>query len=96
MNIFCDIDGTLTDSPNSKWGNPILLRIKKLKELSLVNTIILWSGNGTKYAKVFKKKYNLTHCLAIGKPHIIIDDNITIRPKWNTLIKNPKYLQEIK
>ena len=94
MNIFCDIDGTLTDNGEKKYGIPIESRIESLRKLSKIHTIILWSGNGTEYAEEFQQKHNLINCIAIGKPHLIIDDNPTIRPNWNSLIKSPEYLEE--
>lgn len=96
MNIFCDIDGTLTDDGKCKNGNPIIDRIQKLNFLSKRHQVILWSGNGKEYAEQFKKQYGLNNCIAIGKPHLIIDDNPTIRPKWDSLIQSPDYLGEIK
>lgn len=92
MNIFCDIDGTLTDNPKHPNGQPLLKRIEKLKKLSINNIIVLWSGNGFEYANKFKEKHELSNCIAIGKPYLIIDDNPTIRPNWGNLIVSPKYL----
>lgn len=92
MNIFCDIDGTLTDDGEHKSGNPLIERIEELRKLSLNNYVVLWSGNGINYAKEFKAKFELHNCIAIGKPHLIIDDNPTIRPNWYKLIKTPNYL----
>ena len=92
MNIFCDIDGTLTDSPRKKCGEPNYKRIKELQKLAHRHRVVLWSGNGIQYAEEFKDKYGLRECIALGKPHILIDDNPTIRPKWCNLIKTPEYL----
>lgn len=92
MNIFCDIDGTLTINGEIKNSEPILSRIEKLRELSISNNVIVWSGNGQFYAENFCEIHNLEHCLVIGKPHLIIDDNPTIRPNWMSLIKTPDYL----
>lgn len=92
MNIFCDIDGTLTDNGEKPNGKPLLNRIQKIREWSYENTVILWSGNGQRYAEKFKKDHNLHKCVAIGKPHLIIDDNPTIRPNWDKLINIPQYL----
>ena len=94
MNIFCDIDGTLTNDGEHKYGVCMLNRIEKLRILSETNDVILWSGNGKKYAQEFLNKHKLDRCIAIGKPHLIIDDNPTIRPNWNSLIRTPEYLEE--
>ncbi len=94
MNIFCDIDGTLTDDGEHRNGIPNLYRICKIKQLSLTNTVYLWSGNGQTYAEEFRIKHGLLRCTAIGKPHLIIDDNPTIRPNWESLINKPYYLDK--
>ena len=90
--IYCDIDGTLTIDGKIPNSAPIIKRIEKIRDLSERFTVILWSGNGLEYAEKFKKEHKLDKCLALGKPHLIIDDNPTIRPNWDKLIKNPEYL----
>ncbi len=94
MNIYCDIDGTLTQDGENKHGKPVLSRINQLRFLSKRNQVILWSGNGKEYAEQFKRRHYLDDCIAIGKPHLIIDDNPTIRPNWDSLIQLPNYLGE--
>lgn len=94
MNIFCDIDGTLTDDGEHRNGTPNLFRIERIRKISEDHFVVLWSGNGSEYAEEFRKKHDLRHCVAIGKPHLIIDDNPTIRPSWDSLIKTPEYLEE--
>ena len=94
MNIFCDIDGTLTDDGEHKNGSPRLDFIECLRKISLKHDVVLWSGNGKEYAEEFKNKFKLDNCTAIGKPHLIIDDNPTIRPNWNSLMRTPEYLEE--
>ena len=94
MNIFIDIDGTLTNDGHKPNATPIKYRIEKVQQLSEKHSVILWSGNGRDYAETFRVKHGLTFCLAIGKPHLIIDDNPTIRPNWNSLIRTPEYLGE--
>lgn len=85
MNVFCDIDGTLTDQPLKMWGNPNMEAIGKLKELarSGKHRVHLWSGGGYKYAKAFAEKYGLIQegIIPLGKPDVLIDDNPKLRPK---------------
>jgi|APSaa5957512535_1039671.scaffolds.fasta_scaffold16415_2 hydroxymethylpyrimidine pyrophosphatase-like HAD family hydrolase len=80
MIIFCDIDGTLTDDPENKWGKPNLKRIEYvINKINEGETVLVWSGNGTEYAKEFCKKYGIDPVCAIGKPDIYIDDKPKIR-----------------
>jgi phosphoserine phosphatase len=80
MIIYCDIDGTLTDDPEDKWGNPHLDRIEKIKEkINEGHTVFVWSGNGTEYANAFCEKYGIKPVLALGKPDVYIDDKPKVR-----------------
>lgn len=94
MNIFCDIDGTLTDDREHRNGTPNLKRIERIRKMSETCPVVLWSGNGQEYAEQFRVKHLLINCIALGKPRLIIDDNPTIRPNWNSLIRTPEYLEE--
>lgn len=80
--IFIDIDGTLTEDSHHGWGEPILFRLAKVRELVAQGCeVIVWSGGGTKYAKAFCEAHQLSVTLATGKPGIIVDDNPKIRPQ---------------
>jgi len=88
--IYVDIDGTLTDAPRNRWGNPRLDVINKIKSLSEKGYgIVLWSAGGTRYAKRFAEKYEINTIACLGKPHLIIDDNPTIRPQKRMPILSP-------
>lgn len=91
--IFCDIDGTLTDSPSKKWGAPRRERIEALRRaLASGDTVVVWSGGGTRYAVEFAQRYALRQAgaLAIGKPTVIVDDNPEIRPRQRMPIVTPE------
>ncbi len=80
MRYYFDIDGTLTDEPENKWGNPNINRIAKVKDIiSNGHDVLIWSGNGTEYAQEFCKKYNINPMCAIGKPDVYFDDKKDIR-----------------
>jgi len=78
--IYIDIDGTLTDSPDSRWGRVIPERIEAVKRL-IANgeRIVLWSAGSDEYAKEFAKKYGLKVHAALGKPRYCVDDKKDIR-----------------
>lgn len=87
MNIYIDIDGTLTDEPLKKWGNPIWERIRRVEYLvNLGYRVVIWSGGGHDYANEWVRKHQLEGVIALGKPDAYIDDNPNIRPeirhKW--------------
>lgn len=92
--IFCDIDGTLTDAPTKKWGNPDMKAINGLKNLIKGgHEVVLWSGGGTAYVKAFAKKYDIRPIVCIGKPRAVIDDNSDIRPIQRIEVLTPKWLR---
>lgn len=76
---YIDIDGTMTNTPNSRWGTPKLKVIEKVKELIKNNTVIIWTAGGWDYAKEFCTKYGLVPTVILPKPDYIIDDIPTIR-----------------
>lgn len=82
MRHFIDIDGTLTYSPDTSWGQPRRARIEYVKELVAAgNEVILWSARGTEYAKAFASMHGLKdHVVAIGKPQRIVDDKCDYKP----------------
>lgn len=87
--LYVDIDGTLTDNGNG-GGNIIQSRIDYIIRLIKEgHHVIIWSGNGTKYAKDFVAKHNID-CLAIGKPETCVDDNPDIRPRDKMKIFTPE------
>lgn len=95
MNIFCDIDGTLTTDGKKANSKIIINRIAKLKELSESHIIYLWSARGYDYVYDFAYNNGLGACVRLCvKPDLIIDDNPTIRPNWDKKIETPEYLDE--
>ena len=89
--IFIDIDGTLTKSDKSRFGDVHQNRIDKVNKLILSGyLIIIWSAGGDDYAKLFCKKHGINPHAAIGKPQFCVDDNPTIRPVIE--VKQPEYL----
>lgn len=79
--VYIDIDGTLTDDGARPNGKPIVGRIEKVRQLLLDGQeVVLWSGNGTKYARAFAARHRLIGVTAIGKPAFCVDDVPTIRP----------------
>ncbi|MBF0244433.1 MAG: hypothetical protein HQL31_04090 [Planctomycetes bacterium] len=91
MRIFVDIDGTLTNSPESPWGEPRQDMIQKVKCLALREDVelVLWSGTGSEYAKEFAAKYDIQAFACLGKPHLLVDDNPYIRPLGSMPILSP-------
>ena len=79
--IYCDIDGTLTESGNAPWGKPRVEVIWKLKDaIAAGYNVVLWSACGKKYCEDFAKAYHISglyDCLT--KPSLIVDDNKQIR-----------------
>jgi hydroxymethylpyrimidine pyrophosphatase-like HAD family hydrolase len=87
--IFIDIDGTLTDSPES-GGKPLVDRIEKLKLLiHKGQEVVLWTGNGTAYAKKFAQDNGIVGAVCVSKPHILVDDNPNIRPLGRIKVLDP-------
>lgn len=88
--LFIDIDGTLTDSPEY-GGKPLIDRIKKIKYLiSQGHEIVIWSGNGTAYAKKFAQDNDIVGTVCcIAKPTLLVDDNPTIRPLGRIKVVDP-------
>ncbi len=86
--IYIDIDGTLTDK-DIKGGNPIQKRIDGVKKL-IANgkDVVIWSANGTRYAKWFCQKHDIHPLAILGKPAFCIDDNPRIRPKLRIIKPN--------
>lgn len=78
--IYCDIDGTLTDDGERKWGKPIHQRILKLNHLFDAGyEVNLWSANGAGYVKAFAEKHGVKHTRCLSKPGVVIDDRHYIR-----------------
>jgi hydroxymethylpyrimidine pyrophosphatase-like HAD family hydrolase len=73
--IYCDIDGTLTDTPHKPWGKPRQDMIDALGRAADAGAIIvLWSWNGAKYCHEFAEKYAVPGSHFMSKPHLMIDD----------------------
>ena len=95
MNIFCDIDGTLTDAPSKSWGKPNMDRIEILRRLVAEgHTVVLWSARGGRYAMRFAKKYDIPCYECLGKPSHIIDDNPNLRPKGRIKMLSPEEMEK--
>lgn len=78
--IYCDIDGTLTDAPAARWGNPNEKAIARLRALiSRGAQAVLWSAAGGEYARQFGEKYGIKAVAFLGKPSLIVDDLRTLR-----------------
>ena len=95
--IYIDIDGTITETPYSKWGKTkpnILAKVKKLCDNNK-DFIVIWSGGGLNYAKQFCKKYNLNPNFVSAKPDYIIDDNPHIRGSNRLKLIKPEEILEI-
>lgn len=89
--IYIDIDGTLTDSPDSSWGMVFHARIAYINKLVILGTqVVIWSGCGTEYAKAFCEKHGLKGIICVGKPEHIVDDNPDIRPRNRMLTSTPE------
>lgn len=85
--IYIDIDGTLTDSPDDRWGKVDTVRIEAIRQLiASGKRVVLWSAGSDEYAKAFAKKYNLKVHAALGKPEYCIDDKDTIRLNGLTVL----------
>ena len=85
--IFIDIDGTLTDDPEKGNGRPNIDRIQCVKKMvSEGDQIVLGSGRGTEYVKLFANKHKIKNVVCIGKPDKAIDDNPIVR---NFSVINP-------
>lgn len=92
-NIYCDIDGTLTDNGNKANSKIMVNRIRKLKELSKNHNVYLWSARGYDYVYDFAYNNGLgADVILCAKPDLIIDDNPTIRPNWEQIKVKPEYL----
>jgi len=77
--IFVDIDGTLTDSPGSGWGEVHADRLEAVQILAKHRSVVLWSGRGARYAREFNERWGVGAEFAIGKPDMMIDDAEDIR-----------------
>jgi len=92
MNVFCDIDGTLTDKPHSPWGEPNKVRIDILRRLMVDgHDVVLWSANGSDYVEEFAEKYGLFDVKAcLGKPDYVIDDKPHLRDEGRITYMKPE------
>ena len=81
MNIYCDIDGTLTDKPDGPWGNPVYENIDAVRAAAANgHTLILWSAQGGAYAREFAKRHRIIADAYLSKPDVCFDDCTAIRP----------------
>lgn len=83
MNLYCDIDGTLTDDGFHPWGNPNEPRIEALKAMiARGDMVVIWSACGESYARQFCAKYGIEPHAVLSKPDYVVDDQPTLRPRW--------------
>jgi len=79
--IYVDIDGTLTDNSEPN-GKPLPRRIDKVRLMIREGRqVVVWSANGTDYAREFCRRHGLHPMAVLGKPIFCIDDKPTIRKK---------------
>jgi len=98
MRVFVDIDGTITERQRGRSWNKDPHRldvITKVKELfDAGHEIILWSGS-TRYAQRvaadLKEDYGIEVVAAIGKPHVIVDNQ---QGTWSRRLKRRVILPE--
>lgn len=90
MNIYCDIDGTLTHDGTRKWGSPDKENIAAIRAAAENgHVVVLWSANGEAYAKTFARRYGIDAYACLAKPDVCFDDWKTIRPKEKMSILPP-------
>ena len=89
--IFIDIDGTLTDNPETAQGKPLWDRITKVIWLiSVGERVILWSAGGENYAKAFARDHGIKPELCLAKPYVMVDDKPSIRAPGRLKILSPE------
>ena len=95
LRIFCDIDGTLTDSPDA-GGNPIIVRIKRIQQfIDEGHELVLWSANGRDYVIDFCEKWGIVGATYLGKPHLLFDDVPKIHPYLMDRVIKPSAIEHI-
>lgn len=86
MNIFVDVDGTLTISRHKGWGPPRSDMIEKVKQkIAEGHTVVVWSCRGQGYVKAFCDKYEIKPFACLGKPNVIVDDKERIRNRMRAI-----------
>lgn len=81
-NIFIDIDGTLTWTPDRAWGPIRPLAIQRVKDLIAAgHRVILWSARGAAYAREFAEAQRLKPYATLPKPDFYVDDVEGIRER---------------
>jgi len=94
MNVYCDIDGTLTRDGEHKWGQPRIANINWIRAaISNGHSVTIWSARGELYAIAFCRKYKLRPHKMIAKPDVCFDDCVTIRPKDKMEILSPERIK---
>lgn len=85
--IYCDVDGTLTEAPESRWGKPRLDVIGRIKDaIGEGDVVVLWSGAGAEYAEAFAERYGIKARACLSKPDLLIDDVPSLRPRGITVL----------
>jgi hypothetical protein len=91
MNIFVDIDGTMTDNPESKWGFPNKDVIDSVKRaIKKKHVVVVWSANGAEYARRFCSLHKIHPKVCLAKPDVCVDDRPDIRPRDKMVVIPPE------
>jgi hydroxymethylpyrimidine pyrophosphatase-like HAD family hydrolase len=91
MWLYCDIDGTLTDSAGVPWGNARFEVIAKLKDcIEAGYRVVLWSACGEQYCRDFAQQYHIKPFVCLSKPDIVLDDNLKIRDAQHMFVVLPE------
>lgn len=94
--IYIDIDGTLTDAPDTPNGKVLVRRMNKVRQMVRDGfTVVLWSMRGTEYVKKFARQnaLNNINVVCLGKPKFCVDDKPTIS-KAGLDVRSPEWLDE--
>lgn len=89
--IYCDIDGTLTLTPDEPNGEPRHALIRRLRDLADAGcVVILWSAMGGEYCAAFADRHRIKAVACLPKPDLLIDDNLGIRPRTSMGVVTPE------
>lgn len=86
--IYIDIDGTLTEEQRLN-APPIIERIEKVIELCKKEIVYIWSGNH-EYADKFCKLYGIKPSRTLGKPKLVVDNDLRIAKKIQNVLITPE------
>lgn len=89
--LYCDLDGTLTTTPDAPNGPVRQDVIDKLRGLIAQGVrVVLWSANGDAYCAAFAKRHGIAAHACLRKPDLIVDDNLGIRPRQSMGVITPE------